>query len=209
MNISPISNSLTKFIGSGMMDYAYMENRKYEIDLSLGVNPLGCSQKVIRYFRDKNINFSNYSEVASETLRNKIGNIYGFNKEEIILGAGVSELLHFCFLTFMNPGEKVLIPEISFPAFEYLAILTHGIPKFIPFNSTFDLEYDKIPNLIKEFTKIVVLCNPNNPTGKTINAEKIIKIIKSFPDAVFLADEANIDFGGISLLPWAKQLKTL
>ncbi len=202
MENSLIASSLDKFIGSGMMDYAYMENRHFSYDLSLGVNPLGCSPKVLAHYKTKDIDFSNYCAVTSEELRQKIAKTYNFKSTNVLLGAGVSELLHVAYLTFMNPGDEVIVPEISFPPFEFLAILTHGQTKFISFTDKLDIDLDKVQSQVRSNTKIVVLCNPNNPTGKQIDLAKTAGLISKNPNIVFLIDEANIDFGGISLLPF-------
>ncbi len=198
-----ISSSLDKFIGSGMMDYAYIESRKFSCDLSLGVNPLGCSPKVLEYYKSKDITFSNYSAVTSEELRRKIAKIYNFKSSNILIGAGISELLHVAYLTFMNPTEGVIVPEISFPPFEFLAILTHGQTIFIPFTDQLDVNLDSVGSLISTNTKIIVLCNPNNPTGKQLDLDKTEILVSKHPNIVFLIDEANIDFGGIPMLPLA------
>lgn len=54
-----------------MMDYVYIESRKFDIDLSLGVYPLGCSPKILDYYKDKDIKFTNYSQVTSQALQKK------------------------------------------------------------------------------------------------------------------------------------------
>ena len=204
-----ISSSLSRFIGSGMMDYAYMESRHFPIDLSLGVNPLGCSPLVTDYYKNKNILFTNYSEVVSTSLRRKIGNRYGFKQNEILLGAGVSDLLHLCYVSYINPGEDIVIPETTFPSFEFLAILSHGNPKFVPLAQDFDLDYHELHEAITPSCKLVVLCNPNNPTGRQIDLKKTISIIKKHPKVIFLIDEANIDFGGISFINYVKKYPNL
>ena len=200
-----ISSSLSRFIGSGMMDYAYMESRHFPIDLSLGVNPLGCSPLVADIYKKKNIPFTNYSEVVSTSLRKKIGVKYGFNQNEILLGAGVSDLLHLCYVSYINPGEEIVIPETTFPSFEFLATLSHGNPKFVPLAEDYDLDYKKLSESITKSCKLVVLCNPNNPTGKQINIDKTKGIIMDHPKVIFLIDEANIDFGGVSFIKLVKK----
>lgn len=209
IDLKSVSKSLSKFIGSGMMDYAYIESRKFNTDLSLGVNPLGCSSKVLDYYSKKVINFTNYSEVTSQALQKKISDVYGFSQEEILIGAGASDLLQLCFTTFIDPDEEVIIPELTFPAFEFLAILTHANPIFIPTNSDFDLDYSVIPKLIVGKSKLVVLCNPNNPTGIQLNIEKIEELIAKNPKLIFVIDEANIDFGGKSFIFLVNKYKNL
>jgi len=209
IDLKSASKSLSKFIGSGMMDYAYIESRKFNTDLSLGVNPLGCSSKVLDYYHKKDINFTNYSQVTSQALQKKISAVYGFSQDEILIGAGASDLLQLCFTTFINPDEEVIIPELTFPSFEFLAILTHAQPIFIPTSDDFDLNYSEIPKLIVGKSKLVVLCNPNNPTGQQLNIQKIEEQVVENPKLVFVIDEANIDFGGKSLISLVNKYKNI
>lgn len=209
VNLTPISNSLSRFIGSGMMDYSYIESREFPVNLSLGINPLGHSPLVTNAFKDLDLNLSAYSQVVAVDLRKKLGETYGFRSDEVLIGAGVSELIHVCFLTFLNPNDVVLLPEVSFPAFEFLAYLTHGVPRFIDSNSSFDLDYHELSNTVSPRTKLVILCNPNNPTGMKLDTSKVERIIKNNKSTVFIIDEANIDFGGDSLLHLTKKYQNL
>lgn len=204
-----ISKSLSHFIGSGMMDYAYMESRHFSTDLSLGVNPLGCSPKVIDYYQEKDIQFSKYSEVVSSTLREKVAQKYGFQNDEVLLGAGVSELLHLCYLTFMDPGDSVLIPETTFPPLEFLAILTHGQAVYLPQDKSFDIDYAAVSTQLDPKIKMVILCNPNNPTGIQIKYDFVKSLASSNSKVAFVIDEANIDFGGQSLIDLVHELDNL
>jgi len=204
-----LSDSLVKFIESGLLDYAYVESEGFPVDLSLGVNPLGCSQKVKEFLDSEELDISSYPEVISGSLREKIAEVYGFNKENILVGAGASELLHLCLLSFIDQGDEVIIPEISFPPFELITILVRGETKFIPFNTSLDLEYQQVPNLIRPRTKVVVFCNPNNPTGKKLNGDEVEGLINKNQNQVILIDEANIDFGGDSLINLTKKYSNL
>lgn len=200
LKLNNVASSLSKFIGSGMVDYAYMESRKFAIDLSLGVNPLGCSKIVKQYSKEIEIDFTKYSEVVSQSLRKKIGMVYNFDKDDVLLGAGASDLLHLCYTTFLNPLEEVVLPETTFPPFEFLAMLTHGHPKYIPMKEDLDLNYEVIPRVITHRTKMMVLCNPNNPTGRQLDINEVENLIGSYGNIMFVIDEANIDFGGESFL---------
>lgn len=205
-----LSDSLQKFIDSGLLDYAYVESRKFPLDLSLGINPLGCSDKVKQFLKkNSQCDVTNYPEVLSDSLRGKIGKVYGISKENILIGVGVSELLHLSLLAFINQGEEVLIPEISFPAFEFVTILVRGNPRFIPFNEDFDLDYEKVQGLINEKTKVAIICNPNNPTGKKVDNDRIVSLISHNSNIIFLVDEANIDFGGKSFINFTNMYRNL
>jgi histidinol-phosphate aminotransferase len=162
----------------------------------------------MNYYRKKDIFFTSYSEVVSASLRKKIGQTYGFKPTEILLGAGVSDLLHLCHVTFINPGEDIVMPETTFPPIEFLAILAHGHPKFVPLTPELGLDYDRFSKIISPTTKLAVLCNPNNPTGKQLDLKKIQQLIQQHPKTIFLIDEANIDFGATRSSNLPKKPKT-
>ncbi len=206
---SDISLSLSNFIRSGLVDYAYLEDQSFPIDLSIGINPIGCPKSVQKFLMSGNIDLTSYSEVTAISLRNKIAKYNNLNEGEVHVGPGVSDLLHVTLLTFIDPGDEVLLPEISFPAYEILVLLVRGVPKFIPFTKKMDMDYRQVAKHITPKTKLVVLCNPNNPTGKAMDIAKIIKVIKKHPNTIFMVDEANIDFGGESLMPYAGKLSNL
>lgn len=206
---SDISLSLSNFIRSGLVDYAYLEDQSFPIDLSIGINPIGCPKSVNKYLKTKHIDLTSYSEVTAISLRNKIARYNGLNEGEVHVGPGISDLLHVILLTFVDPGDEVLLPEISFPAYEILVLLVRGLPRFIPFTKNMDMDYSRLAQQITPKTKLVILCNPNNPTGKAMDREKIIKVIKKRPNTIFMVDEANIDFGGESLMPYAGKLPNL
>ncbi len=199
-SIGSASQVLHRFIGSGMMDYSYIEGRQFAVDLTLGINPLGTPFDVRKYLSKVKIDYSQYSSVTAAELRNKLAQFHRIKPSQILVGAGASELLHLVFLTFLNPGETVLIPEISFPAFEMLALLVHANVVLVPLTQSFDIDVASIDNQITTETKLVVLCNPNNPTGRGLDYQQTLELVVKHPQTKFLIDEANIDFGGTSFV---------
>lgn len=199
-SIGSASQVLHRFIGSGMMDYSYIEGRHFAVDLTLGINPLGTPFDVRKYLAKVKIEYSQYSSVTAVELRNKLAQFHQVKPSQILVGAGASELLHLVFLTFLNPGETVLIPEISFPAFEMLALLVHANVVLVPLTQSFDIDLASINDQITTETKLVVLCNPNNPTGRGLDYQRTFELITNHPQTKFLIDEANIDFGGTSFV---------
>lgn len=204
-----VAASLDRFIKSGLLDYSYMESRAFPTDLSLGINPLGAPFDVRRFFAKQKIDYSKYSSVTAVSLRKKIAYFHSLSSDQILVGAGASELLHVAFLTFLNPGDDVLIPTTSFPAFEMLAILVRASCVFIDLTPDFNIDYLQLERAISSQTKLVVLCNPNNPTGLGLNIAKTVALVAKFPEVIFLIDEANIDFGGESLISHVQKLPNL
>ena len=137
-----------------------------------------------------------YSDPTGKTLKNKLAGLYGVNCENILLSNGSDDILNFAFMAFAD-DRGVVFPDITYGFYPVFAEL-HGI------------EYTQIP-LLDDFSidyraycgqgKMVVIANPNAPTGMGIPVWQIEEILKTNPDSVVLIDEAYVDFGGESCYP--------
>ena len=96
-------------------------------------------------------------------------------------------------------------PEISYGFYKVFAEL-HGIDyKKIPLKEDFSIDYNDYLGL----NRLVVIANPNAPTGRCLKVAEIEEIVKSNHKNVVLIDEAYIDFGGESVYPLTKKYKNL
>jgi histidinol-phosphate aminotransferase len=158
-------------------------------ETSVGPSPLAVAaiKKEI-----KNINL--YPEGSSRLLREKIAHRLSIDKEMIIIGNGEDDIIDLIGMAFINDGDEVFTGEITFPAYETAAKIMGGKLILIKLKDfRFDLE--KIAQRINEKTKIVFLCNPNNPTGTIVDKEAVDRFIKQVPeDVIVVFDEAYYDY---------------
>jgi histidinol-phosphate aminotransferase len=135
-----------------------------------------------------------YPEGSSRLLREKIAHKLNLDKEMIIIGNGEDDIIDLIGMAFINDGDEVITGEITFPAYETTTKIMGGKLILIKLKDfRFDLE--KIAQRINEKTKIVFLCNPNNPTGTIVDKEAVDKFIKQVPgDVVIVFDEAYYDY---------------
>jgi len=158
-------------------------------ETSVGPSPLAVAaiKKEI-----KNINL--YPEGSSRLLREKIAHRLSIDKEMIIIGNGEDDIIDLIGMAFINDGDEVFTGEITFPAYETAARIMGGKLILIKLKDfRFDLE--KIAQRINEKTKIVFLCNPNNPTGTIVDKEAVDRFIKQVPeDVIVVFDEAYYDY---------------
>ncbi len=140
----------------------------------------------------KNINL--YPEGSSSLLREKLAHRLSIDKEMIIVGNGADNVIDLIGMAFINDGDEVITGEITFPAYETAAKIMGG--KIIPIklkDYTYDLE--EIAQRINEKTKIIFICNPNNPTWTIVDKEAVDRFIKQVPeDVVIVFDEAYYDY---------------
>jgi aspartate/methionine/tyrosine aminotransferase/acyl-CoA synthetase (AMP-forming)/AMP-acid ligase II len=114
------------------------------------------------------------------------------DEEEIMITAGSKAAIHMSLMTVIDPGDEVIIHEPAWVSFPEQIKLCYGVPVQIPYNKTvFDFE-----NYISEKTKMIIINNPNNPTGKVYNLEEmshIYQLAKKY-NLFVLSDEAYSDF---------------
>lgn len=112
--------------------------------------------------------------------------------EEIIISAGSKALIFIAFQTLLNPGDEVLLPEPAWLSYPELVKLVDGFPKFIPAGCpTKDFK-----NYVTDKTGMIVINNPNNPSGKIYTREELSELYDFCRSKKIniLVDEAYSDF---------------
>ena len=144
-----------------------------------------------------------YSDPTAKNLKEKLAGLYDVRPENVFVSNGSDEVLNFAFMAF--GGQGAVFPDISYGFYEVFAELYAINAEKIPLESDFSVDYRKYCGK----NKMVVIANPNAPTGMTIPVWQIEEIVKSNPDAVVVIDEAYVDFGGETCLPLVKKYDNL
>lgn len=138
-----------------------------------------------------------YSDPECTVLREKLAALYGVKKENVYLANGSDDILNFAFMAFCDGEHGAFFPEISYGFYQVFADL-HGIPATrIPLCEDFSINHLDYCGR----DGMIVIANPNAPTGMTLTTAQIEEILQSNPDHVVLIDEAYVDFGGESCVP--------
>lgn len=133
-----------------------------------------------------------YCDPDATALKEKLAKLYDKKPTQIFVSNGSDDILNFAFWAFGADG--ILFPDISYGFYEVFANL-HGVPfEMVPLKKDFSIDVD---DYCKK-DKMVVIANPNAPTGLALPLKKIEKILKANPNHVVLIDEAYVDFGGES-----------
>ncbi|MBR6794206.1 MAG: histidinol-phosphate transaminase [Clostridia bacterium] len=133
-----------------------------------------------------------YSDPTAKGLKEKLADLYGVESENIFLSNGSDDILNFAFMAFGTDGA--IFPDITYGFYPVFAEL-HGIP-YEEKPLTVDFTVNKEDYIAKN--QLIVIANPNAPTGISLPLETIEEIVKSNPDHVVVIDEAYVDFGGKS-----------
>ncbi len=179
------------------------QDKKY-IKLNTNESPYPPSEKVLNAVNKSEVaDLRLYSDPECKVLREKIANLYQVEKDNVYLSNGSDDILNFAFMAF---GEKgVVFPEISYGFYKVFAEL-YGIEfETIPLKENFSI----CPSDYYGKNKLIVIANPNAPTGLVLSVSEIRKILDTNPESVVVIDEAYIDFGGESCYKLIKEYKNL
>ena len=118
---------------------------------------------------------------------------------QIILTTSTSEGYSFLFRLLCDPGSELLVPQPSYPLFDFLAVLddVRIRPASLVYDQGWQIEPEGLLRAITDRTRAIVLVHPNNPTGhftKPWEAEELARICREF-DLSLIVDEVFLDYG--------------
>lgn len=200
------NKNLLKFEGIGTK--VYIPTQRYSIDLSLTENPLKFSSKVFDVIDKEKVNINHYPDPYHTDLKKALSKKFGIHEKNFIFGTGADGLIENIVRILINPGEKVVMPDLSFLNASFATIIAGGEVVFSKMKDDFHIDFADLKNKIDEQTKMVFICNPNNPTGLIEGKEEILNLVKS-TDTLVVIDEANIEFGGDSVIGYVNDFENL
>ncbi|MET4638056.1 aminotransferase class I/II-fold pyridoxal phosphate-dependent enzyme [Mycetocola sp. 2940] len=118
----------------------------------------------------------------------------------IAVGDGSLSLLNYLLLAFLEPGHRVVYAWRSYEAYPICVLTCGGEPAAVPLAADFGHDLDAMAAAIDDTTDVVILCNPNNPTGMAFGADALADFLARVPSHVLVVlDEAYRDFTGPDL----------
>jgi histidinol-phosphate/aromatic aminotransferase/cobyric acid decarboxylase-like protein/imidazoleglycerol phosphate dehydratase HisB len=112
--------------------------------------------------------------------------------EQVVVGAGADDLILLCARTYLGPGRSASILAPTYSLYRIATLLAGAEP---------DGGADA--------ASIVWRCNPNNPTGELTPAAELVELARRHPGAAVVVDEAYIEYGGESVVPWLSECPNL
>ncbi|PEE40972.1 histidinol-phosphate transaminase [Bacillus pseudomycoides] len=164
------------------------------VKLASNENPFGCSPRVIEELQKAWHEHALYPDGGAVELRQTIAEKLQVQKEQIICGSGLDEVIQIISRAVLCKGDNVVTAGGTFPQYRHHAVIEGCEVKEVPLqNGSYDLE--GIAEAIDEKTKIIWICNPNNPTGTYIDDRKLNEFINSVHDsALIVIDEAYYEY---------------
>jgi histidinol-phosphate aminotransferase len=164
------------------------------IKLASNENPLGPSPLALQAIRDNLNKINRYPDGSGFYLKSRLADIFGLNRDRIIIGNGSNELIELIIRTFLSPGEEVIQAFPTFLVYEKIVTGAGGESVTVPLKD-FRIDLDGISGAITPKTKIIFVNNPNNPTGSAFSRDEAASFLRSVPDDILIVlDEAYIEF---------------
>ena len=177
--------------------------------LSFNESPYGASPKVKLGIEKAYQEISKYGDPYQRELVEAIGNYTGQPTDHIIFGNGADELIDLVCRAFVGPGDEVLVPMPIFGTYLMDPLISGAQVKMIPVQEGLEIDLQKVSEGITEKTKVIGLCNPNNPTGRILPTPEIVGWLKTVPSNILVVvDEAYAEYvEDSSYYPMWKELK--
>ena len=165
-------------------------------DFSANINPLGVPRELMDFFEASLADVVHYPDPEYHDLYRETALFFKCHPRNLLLGNGAADVIHQ-WLQKISP-RKALLPAPTFSEYEKALrrINTHITYAPLHEENQFDVSAEKLASQIKEGTDLVVLCNPNNPTGRIIplgEMEEIIALTQRH-GCHLMVDEAFMDF---------------
>lgn len=167
----------------------------HAVKMASNENPLGPCPSAVEAMREALEGVNRYPDGASFELRAALSERLGVDPAQLVFGCGGDEILELVAKTFLSLGDEVVY---AWPSFAMYPIVTRGMgatPVPVPLNDALEHDLPAMAAAVTEATKLVVVCNPNNPTGTSVGKEAFDHFVEALPeDVILLVDEAYYEF---------------
>ena len=200
---------MSKFLSNNLSSLkAYVpgeqpQDKKY-IKLNTNESPYPTSQVVVNAVNSQKVkDLRLYCDPECKLLKSELAKVYETKVDKVFVGNGSDEILNFAFMAYGQNG--VAYADITYGFYSVFADLYNLESEVVPLKDDFSLNVDGFLSL----NKLIVIANPNAPTGMEIPLSDIERILNSNPNSVVIIDEAYVDFGGNSCVKLTEKYDNL
>ncbi|ODA42313.1 histidinol-phosphate transaminase [Desulfosporosinus sp. BG] len=145
--------------------------------------------------------FNRYPDGMAQDLKNAIAEYTRISSAGILVGNGSDELIQLILLTFGGLGKSMIIHPPTFGMYQISAHLTDTAVVEVPLLNGLDLNTEQmLKAALSPEAHVVIICNPNNPTGTLFSREEILQLVRE-SGKIVVVDEAYAEFSGETLIP--------
>ena len=171
------------------------------VKLASNENLLGPSPKAIAAIRKELPNIYLYPEGPCTVLRRALAERFGISEGRVVISNGADNLILMIANAFVNEGDEVMMADPTFSVYTNVTQIMGGKPIKVKLKD-FTHDLNSMLKKVTRKTKLVFICNPNNPTGTTVSLEAFDRFLSKLPKRVIVVlDEAYGDFAEDAFYP--------
>lgn len=178
--------------------------------LDFNENTLGCSEKVTQFLTEHLIEneLAVYPEYGAAVQ--ELAEFFRVEEGEFTLTNGTDEAIQVLINTYVDDDDDVLILKPSYAMYRFYAEVAGAQVREVSYRAgTLAFPLAELLGAIQPATKVVLISNPNNPTGTGLDLDGVQRILKKAPNAAVLIDEAYYEFSGVTALPLIREYPNL
>jgi len=180
-------------------------DRRY-VKLNTNENPYPPSPQVLEALHDAVAeNLRLYPRPMADELRERAARLYRLQPENVLVGNGSDELLAIVMRACVDPASRVAYPVPTYSLYDTLVSIHGGQAVHVPFPPDFSLP----EALLETDAKLVIVCNPNSPSGTLVPPESFRALLERRPSRLVVADEAYVDFADANCLDLLREHRNL
>ena len=174
-NLKPYSSARDEFKGSE------------GVFLDANENPIGSG--------NEGNNWNRYPDPLQHAIKSKLAQIKKCSEDQIFLGNGSDEAIDLVMrMSCEAQKHNIIICPPTYGMYEVSASINNIAIQRVNLTTDYQLDVDGILKSINEYTRIIFICSPNNPTGNKLNRSDIYAILTKYQSGFVIIDEAYIDF---------------
>ncbi|MEK4026459.1 histidinol-phosphate transaminase [Sporosarcina sp. FSL W7-1283] len=163
--------------------------------LASNENPLGPSPKAKEAMERAIQEVHLYPDASATKLRERLAQLYAIRPGQVITGNGADNIISLVISAYIDEDDEVVYCSPTFPAYRSSTLLMGGKPVEVPLTEEWAYDLDAIREKITDKTKLIFICNPNNPTGTIVEDSALLQFIQEVPEHVTVVlDEAYIEY---------------
>ena len=163
--------------------------------ISSNENPYPPLPSVTAAIADELATINRYPETAATALTTELCARFGVEPVNVVLGSGSVEVVSQLMRATAGEGDEVLFAWRSFEAYPMLARAAGAVPVMVPLTADHRHDLDAMLAAITDRTRLILVCNPNNPTGTTVGDAELDRFLSQVPaHIVVVIDEAYVQF---------------
>ena len=177
------------------------------IKLASNENPLGPSKKAVAALKNGIKDIYRYPDGAATLLREGIAQKWDVTPAQVIVGNGSDEIIALLSRALLLPGDEMIMADPSFSIYKLTTLAAHSKPVLIPLTGDGAHDLIGMANAVTDKTRLIFVCNPNNPTGTIVRQQEVADFVARIPESVWVVfDEAYAEYVADPKFPSSIQL---